>query len=85
MLRDNVSGYDIFDELKRTPELASIPIVAVSASDPTIEIPKAKAKGFTGFIGKPISPRLFPSQIASSINREPVWHSPLGHLENYLP
>lgn len=73
MLRSGVSGYDIFTEIKRVPEFAHIPIVAVSASDPSIEIPRAQSLGFTGFIGKPIELHRFPSQVLSCINNEPIW------------
>jgi two-component system cell cycle response regulator DivK len=73
MLRHGVSGYDIFDEIKADPALGNIPVVAVSASDPEIEIPKAHGKGFVGFIGKPISLLNFPAQIASCINGEHIW------------
>jgi two-component system cell cycle response regulator DivK len=73
MLRRGVSGYDIFDEIKADPELAKIPVVAVSASDPEIEIPRAKSKGFAGFIGKPISLLNFPVQVAACIKGEELW------------
>jgi two-component system, cell cycle response regulator DivK len=82
MLRYHVSGYDIFDKLKADPQFAQIPIVAVSAADPQIEISKAKAKGFAGFIGKPIDPLKFPEQIASCIEGHPVWYSRNDLLED---
>jgi hypothetical protein len=47
----------------------------VSAADPTTEIARAKAKGLAGFIGKPIVPRLFASQIAACIDGGNVWYS----------
>jgi two-component system cell cycle response regulator DivK len=73
MLRRGVSGYDIFDAIKADPELAKIPVVAVSASDPEIEIPKTQSKGFSGFIGKPISLLQFPLQVAECIKGEHLW------------
>ncbi len=73
MLRKGVNGYDIFDKIKSHPELADIPIVVVSASDPEIEIPRAQAKGFSGFIAKPINFQTFPDQVISCMNGQPVW------------
>lgn len=73
MLRHGVSGYDIADAIRAQPKLAQIPIVAVSASDPEIEIPRTQARGFAGFIGKPITLTVFPTQIAACINGERVW------------
>jgi CheY-like chemotaxis protein len=84
MLRHGTTGYDIFDKLKEHPKLMHIPVVAVSASDPGIEIPRAKAKGFAGFIGKPIDPVLFPQQIAECIAGKPVWYSQNGRMENIV-
>jgi CheY-like chemotaxis protein len=75
MLRRGVSGYDIFDKIKADPKLVNIPVMAVSASDPEIEIPKAKSKGFSGFIGKPISLHDFPIQVAACIKGENLWLS----------
>ena len=59
-LRYGVSGYDIYQEIQAHPDTAHIPVVAVSAADPAVEIPKVRAMGFAGFISKPINLRLFP-------------------------
>jgi len=82
MLHHNINGYDIFDEIKAQPKLADIPIIVVSAADPTVEIPKAKEKGLAGFIGKPIRPYWFAKQIVSCMNGEPVWYVQDGKLED---
>lgn len=73
MFPHNVTGYDIFDRIRMHPEFQHIPIVAVSASDPSIAIPKTKAKGFSGFITKPIEYDRFPQQIQAILNDELVW------------
>jgi len=73
MLRHGVSGYTIFDKIRSEPELGSIPVVAVSAADPGVEIPKAQAKGFVGFIPKPIQMLTFADQLAACINGESIW------------
>jgi len=73
MLRRGESGYDIFDEIKSRPELVSIPIVVVSASDPGVEMNKARDKGFTGYIAKPIQRATFAQSIAAILKGEPVW------------
>jgi CheY-like chemotaxis protein len=72
-LRYGISGYDIFAQLQAEPELAHIPVVIVSASDPDLEIPRAKASGFAGFIRKPIKLLDFPKQIARCIQGQPLW------------
>jgi CheY-like chemotaxis protein len=82
MLRYKLNGYEVFDEIKASPELCQIPVIAVSASDPGIEIPKARAKGFSGFIGKPIKPLLFPKQIAACLEGYAVWFAQDGSFDN---
>lgn len=73
MLPGRISGYDIFDEIKKMPQFANTPIIAVTASDPDLEIPKAKAKGFNGYISKPIDRNQFPQDLLTVINGGEVW------------
>lgn len=75
MLPDNVTGYDIFDQIRANVEFASVPIVAVSAADAEREIPLVHQKGFAGFISKPIKLHLFAKQIASVLEGESVWYT----------
>ncbi len=74
MLAENTSGFDIFDQIRAIPAYAHVPIIAVSAMDPAIAIPQVRAKGFSGFIAKPIDNHLFPRQIADLIAGKQVWH-----------
>jgi CheY-like chemotaxis protein len=73
MLADTRNGFDIFDEIRALPKCNNVPIVAVSAMDPVIAIPKTLAKGFSGFIAKPIDAKLFPQQLAAIMCGEQVW------------
>ncbi len=75
MLPDGRSGYDIFKEIRAVPELADIPIVAVSAADPNAAIPKAQELGFSGFIAKPINVDCFAEQLERVMNGEKVWYA----------
>lgn len=72
-LPNNVTGYDVFDHIKQIPELADIPIVAVTASDPDREMKKAKEKGFNGYISKPIRTKTFISSLLAILSGEEVW------------
>lgn len=73
MFPRGVTGYDVYDQLQQYPQLTSIPVVAVSAADPQVEMPKARAKGFKGFISKPINHKIFPQQIATLIDGGEIW------------
>lgn len=69
----NVSGYEIFDIIRQYPQFKHIPIVAISASDPTIEVPKTQAKGFAGFISKPVALHTFIDKLNTILNGQPIW------------
>jgi CheY-like chemotaxis protein len=58
MLPKQVSGFDLVCEIRQVPELTSLPIVDLSASDPDTAMLCARQLGFSGFICKPISPVL---------------------------
>src|SRR5215468_9272762 len=40
MLAYGISGFDVFDEIRTTPRYELVPIIAVSAMDPALAIPK---------------------------------------------
>lgn len=73
MLPNGMSGFDVADEIRSHPEFKDVLVVAVSAADPAEALPKARAKGFVGFIAKPIDFDMFPKQIARMLQGEKVW------------
>jgi len=76
MLAEGISGFDLYKDIReQLPELAAIPIVAVSAMEPAIAIPKARELGFSGFIAKPINGLIFAEQISNILNGETVWYT----------
>jgi len=81
MLAEGVSGLDLFDQIRAIPKYTTVPIVAVSAMDQTLAVPKVRAKGFQGFIAKPIDKDIFPRQIARLITGHEVWSNDLESVE----
>ena len=73
MLPNGLTGYDVFDQLQKDPQLSTIPAVVVSASDASLEIRKARQKGFVGYISKPINNQTFARLIASVLDGHEVW------------
>ena len=73
MFPNQVTGYDIFDAIRTIPELSKVPIVAVTASDPDIEMNKARQKGFSGYISKPLNRFNFAHDIAAILEGEEIW------------
>ena len=67
-----VSGLTLFDEIRLIPELARIPIVALSASDPDAAMPLARLRGFGGYICKPVTNALG-LQVAEVLGGHQVW------------
>lgn len=74
MLPNGMTGYDVFTQIRSLDTYDDIPIVAVSASEPSIALPKARAFGFSGYISKPVDEARFASQIAKVINGEEIWY-----------
>lgn len=64
----DLEGQTLAALIKGLPELAQIPIVAVTAWPPDTARQMTEAYGCDGYISKPISPRAFPSQIALYLN-----------------
>lgn len=74
-LPGNRTGYEIFDQIRTDSAFNDVPVVAVSAAEPEHEIPLAHAKGFAGFISKPIKLQLFANQIASVLVGKEIWYT----------
>jgi len=72
-LPGGVTGYDVYDAIQEMPELSGVPIVAVTASDPDREMRKAKEKGFSGYITKPIRTKSFVRSLLAILNGDEVW------------
>lgn len=75
MLPQGVSGFDIYDEIRSVPRYANVPVIAVSAMESALAIPKAQAKGLHGFITKPIDKYGFPKQLAMILSGQQVWYA----------
>ncbi len=67
------TGYEIFQKIRKVEALKGIPVIAISASDASIEMSKVRSAGFAGFISKPIDLEEFPSQIKRVIEGKKVW------------
>jgi two-component system cell cycle response regulator DivK len=66
-------GYAILDRIRATPQLRDTRVVALTANVMPDELAQARAAGFDGLIGKPISRRRFTQQIARALTGEAVW------------
>ncbi len=67
-----MDGYEAATRLLATPELASIPIVAITSYAMTGDRERAMGIGFAGYIEKPIDPETFIAQISSYLEtKEP--------------
>jgi two-component system cell cycle response regulator DivK len=66
-------GYQVHQRLRAHPRFKNTLIIAVTADVSTDNMERARAAGFDGFIGKPIDPDRFPTQIRSILQGEDVW------------
>ena len=71
----NTTGYEILKQIRANETLKDVLVIAVTAQDADIEIPKCKEAGFDGYIGKPISRMRFPRQLKRILNGESVWET----------
>jgi CheY-like chemotaxis protein len=74
MFPGGITGYDVFKDIRSYPEFRHIPIIAVSASDPSSAIPQTRNCGFSGFISKPIEFDFFSRQVADVIQGKSIWN-----------
>jgi two-component system cell cycle response regulator len=58
-----VDGYDAAEQIRAAPQLAGVPVVAVTASAMVGDRDAILARGFHGYIAKPILPEAFLQQI----------------------
>ena len=73
MFPNGVTGYRVFNDIRAHSEFQYIPIVAVSATDPSSGIPLTQRHGFNGFISKPVDFDRFAEQVGEVIKGQTVW------------
>ena len=55
----DLSGYEVLDRMRRSPNLATVPIIAVTANAMVGDRDQALGAGFDGYLPKPIEPATF--------------------------
>jgi two-component system, chemotaxis family, response regulator PixG len=50
------NGYEVCEQIRKTPSLANIPIIILTGNDGLIDRVRTKFVGANGFLGKPIEP-----------------------------
>ena len=63
----NMNGYDAARQVKEVPALRGVPIIAVTAAAMVGDRDKILARGFDGYIAKPITPERFVSEVEGFI------------------
>jgi len=69
----NRSGYEVFGELRQIETLKAVRIIAITATDPGIALPRCKELGFDGYIAKPIRQIAFVKQVERILDGQEVW------------
>jgi CheY-like chemotaxis protein len=67
------TGMEIKAEIRSYPEMARIPVIAVSSADTPLAVPRAIQSGFDGYIAKPVDEGKFPDQILRVVHGQRVW------------
>jgi CheY-like chemotaxis protein len=76
MLPGNISGYDVYDQIRELDQYKTVPIVAVTAADPSEALPRTREKGFNSLLLKPIDIYALPQQLLQIIEGEQIWYQP---------
>jgi two-component system cell cycle response regulator DivK len=66
-------GYSALKKIQKSEKLKQIPVVAITAEADPVQIEKAKAAGFNGFLGKPLNLDRFPDQMRKILSGISVW------------
>ncbi len=66
-------GYQALNKLRQHDKFKKLPVVAVTAYASEEQMNRAREAGFNGFIGKPLDPDRFPTQVQRMLKGEPVW------------
>ncbi|HEX7289126.1 MAG TPA: response regulator [Candidatus Angelobacter sp.] len=64
------NGFDVLQEIRKDPELARLPVVAVTANAMPGDQEKALAAGFTGYIAKPVALAHLRSEVTRILGQE---------------
>ncbi|MEO7202459.1 MAG: response regulator [Candidatus Tumulicola sp.] len=63
ILMPKMDGYELLARMKGDPQLASIPVIAITALAMVGDRERIAAAGFDGYIPKPLEPRTFVTEI----------------------
>jgi ribose transport system substrate-binding protein len=72
-LPGHLSGYDLFDQIRRHDMYAGVPILGMTTFDFEGALARTQNRGFDGLILKPIDINHFPRQVARAIEGEQIW------------
>jgi len=63
-----LDGYAVLEQLKLLTEIRHVPVIALTAHAMSGDKEKILARGFSGYIAKPVDTRAFPDQIATFLS-----------------
>lgn len=66
-----MDGYAVARALREKPELATIPVIAVTSYAMPGDRENCLAAGCNGYIEKPIDPQIFPGQVEQFLEKAP--------------
>lgn len=68
-------GYTILERIRALPDLRDTRVVALTANVMPHDVARARAAGFDGLIGKPISRRRFAEQVGRALAGGEIWEA----------
>ncbi|GAB4544338.1 MAG: response regulator [Anaerolineae bacterium] len=68
------NGFEMLNAIRAVPHLATIPVIALTASVMSEEVKRLKLAGFNGVIPKPVDIDSFQQVVERVLHGEQVWH-----------
>ena len=67
------NGFEMLEQLRRSPRYDDTPIVALTASVMNEEVQQLKVAGFNGCLSKPVDTDTFPDTLQRIVDGEEIW------------
>ncbi|GHH01184.1 hypothetical protein GCM10012319_68710 [Comamonas sp. KCTC 72670] len=72
----DISGYDLCEHIRRTPAMADVPVLVVSARDLPEDKAHAEEAGANGYLGKPFTQEEFTRRVQSLLKSSAARRTP---------
>jgi CheY-like chemotaxis protein len=81
LMMPEVDGYEVLTELKKDPDLATIPVIIISAIDEMASVVRCIEAGAEDYLNKPYDPVLLKARVNACLDKRRQRDEELDHLK----